>query len=90
MPGGVDESYGIDVARLAGIPNKVISRAKEFLLEMEDHSNSSKALSDKDETQISFSALNHEVVIDRLRKINVDELTDEECREFIEDLMKLI
>lgn len=90
VPGGVDESYGIDVARLAGIPNKVISRAKEFLLEMEDHSNSSKALSDKDETQISFSALNHEVVIDRLRKINVDELTDEECREFIEDLMKLI
>ena len=90
VPGGVDDSYGIDVARLAGIPNKVISRAKDFLLEMEDHSNSDNTLSNKNEAQISFSSLNNEVIADKLRKTNVDELTDEECREFIEDLMKLI
>ena len=90
VPGGVDDSYGIDVARLAGIPNKVISRAKDFLLEMEDHSNSDNTLSNKNDAQISFSSLNNEVIADKLRKTNVDELTDEECREFIEDLMKLI
>ena len=57
---------------------------------MEDHSNSDIALSNKNDAQISFSSLNNEVIADRLRKTNVDELTDEECREFIEDLMKLI
>ncbi|MBI4723211.1 MAG: DNA mismatch repair protein MutS [Candidatus Stahlbacteria bacterium] len=34
-PGGCDESYGIDVARLAGIPQEVINRAKEILDSME-------------------------------------------------------
>ncbi len=33
--GGVDESYGVDVAKLAGLPTKVINRAKELLNEME-------------------------------------------------------
>ncbi len=30
VPGGVDESYGIEVAKLAGLPNKIINRAKSF------------------------------------------------------------
>jgi DNA mismatch repair protein MutS len=36
VPGGADESYGVDVARLAGLPDEVISRAKEILLELEE------------------------------------------------------
>lgn len=31
VPGGADDSYGIEVAKLAGIPQSVISRAKEIL-----------------------------------------------------------
>ena len=33
--GGVDRSYGIEVARLAGIPGEVVSRAKEILKDLE-------------------------------------------------------
>ena len=33
--GGIDQSYGIDVAKLAGLPNKVVERARELLSEME-------------------------------------------------------
>lgn len=36
IPGGADQSYGIDVARLAGVPQPVIDRAKEIAAELED------------------------------------------------------
>lgn len=35
IPGGADQSYGIQVARLAGIPQTVIQRAKEALQNLE-------------------------------------------------------
>src|SRR5699024_8333590 len=35
VPGATDDSYGIEVAKLAGIPNAVISRAREILAELE-------------------------------------------------------
>ena len=39
IPGGADESYGIEVAKLAGIPNKVIDRAREILSHLENNNN---------------------------------------------------
>ena len=33
VPGGTDRSYGVHVARLAGLPKKVVDRAEEFLQE---------------------------------------------------------
>jgi DNA mismatch repair protein MutS len=40
MPGGTDRSYGIEVARLAGLPHEVIERAKEVLQDLEKNDNS--------------------------------------------------
>jgi len=37
IPGGTNRSYGIQVARLAGIPEKVVQRAKKILSRIEDH-----------------------------------------------------
>jgi DNA mismatch repair protein MutS len=37
VPGGADRSYGIHVARLAGLPRDVINRAREILAELERH-----------------------------------------------------
>ena len=36
VPGSADKSYGIQVARLAGLPGEVIDRAKEILLNLEE------------------------------------------------------
>ncbi|MDD4317563.1 MAG: hypothetical protein PHV75_03505, partial [Victivallaceae bacterium] len=36
IPGGTDKSYGIHVAKLAGLPNPVIERAKEILENLEN------------------------------------------------------
>jgi len=38
IPGGADKSYGIQVARLAGLPKEILDRAKEILAHLEDSS----------------------------------------------------
>lgn len=38
VPGGVDKSYGIHVAKLAGLPKSVVHRAQEVLVELEEDS----------------------------------------------------
>lgn len=84
--GGVDESYGIEVAKLAGLPNKVVKRARELLADMENENY--KTVSNND-GQMSFSALNRDILAERIRKTNVAELTDSECRELLEELSLL-
>lgn len=42
VPGGADESYGIEVAKLAGLPKDVISRANEILEALEDFNNTTE------------------------------------------------
>ncbi|MCI5904264.1 MAG: DNA mismatch repair protein MutS [Oscillospiraceae bacterium] len=86
VPGGVDDSYGIEVAKLAGLPNKVLNRAKELLNEMELAKAEEKNRPAKDYGQISFSAMRDDRVLDRLRKTNPDEFTDAEAKAFLKEL----
>ena len=89
VPGGVDDSYGIEVAKLAGIPNKVIVRAKELLQEMEQ-STRKEIIIKKTSDQISFSSIDHEKIVDKLKKTNIDELTPEDAKFFLKDLIDMI
>src|SRR5437868_2995731 len=43
IPGGADKSYGIQVARLAGLPKQVLDRAKDILAHLENPNGSSSA-----------------------------------------------
>lgn len=89
--GGVDESYGVDVAKLAGLPSKVVSRARELLEEME-RSRTAENSAEKADTsgQISFGEVSREAALDMLEKTNIDELTDAECRELLRDMLDII
>ena len=86
--GGVDESYGIEVAKLAGLPEKVVKRARELLAEMENENSNIKA-HNEDDGQMTFGNVSRDVLADTLVKTNVDELTDSECRELLKELTKL-
>ncbi|MFC1897857.1 DNA mismatch repair protein MutS [Chloroflexota bacterium] len=44
VPGGVDKSYGIHVARLAGLPKSVVNRAQEVLEELEEDSSRTRGV----------------------------------------------
>jgi len=82
--GGADRSYGIQVARLAGLPSEVIERAKELLAELEGtHSGGGEGLgrrgkrrpaSEPPPDQLSLFAPEHPVV-SRLRELEVERLT---------------
>lgn len=88
VEGGADESYGIEVAKLAGIPSKVINRAKEILSELEENKEYAPVRSDDD--QLSFSAISHENIIEKIKKTNVDELTPDDAKYFLGELVKML
>lgn len=89
--GGVDESYGIDVAKLAGLPSKVVSRARELLEEMErNRSSENNPVSVSEPEQISFGSFQREQALEMLERTNIDELTDSECRELLRDMLSSI
>ncbi|MDE6745702.1 MAG: DNA mismatch repair protein MutS, partial [Oscillospiraceae bacterium] len=88
VPGGVDDSYGIDVAKLAGLPNRVLNRAKQLLAEMETEKSLQRQ--EKSLDQISFGTIGSDRIIDKLRKTNVDELTDEDAKYFLKELCDML
>jgi len=89
--GGVDESYGVDVAKLAGLPAKVINRARELLAEMEENHNTHIAdTSGNPSGQMAFDSINRETALSMLEKTNINELTDSECRMLLNDVLELI
>ncbi|MCD7846867.1 MAG: DNA mismatch repair protein MutS [Oscillospiraceae bacterium] len=85
--GGVDESYGLEVAKLAGLPESILRRSREILKELEVKP---VAESPKEDDQVSFEGINEKAVLNMLRKTNIDELSDKELRELISDIVRYI
>ena len=76
--GGADDSYGIEVAKLAGIPDEVIRRAKSVLktLEMKTPQTGQAAAQEKaPEDQMSLVDRQGDELIDRLKRLDIDTLT---------------
>lgn len=86
--GGADESYGIEVAKLAGLPAKLVNRAKNILGTLETKLPIKEQGGESG--QISFESMDENAAINRLRKTNIDELSDSELRELITDVVKSI
>ncbi|MBE6837632.1 MAG: DNA mismatch repair protein MutS [Ruminococcus sp.] len=89
VSGGVDESYGIEVAKLAGLPQKVISRAKELLEQMEIE-NKTASNKNYDDNQLNFENISQTIAIEKLKKTNIDEMNDTELREFMKEVLKYL
>lgn len=95
VDGGADRSYGIQVARLAGLPDGIVSRARELLSELEGtHSASGEGLgrhgahrpkSEAPPDQLSMFMVEHPTVA-RLRAIDPDELSPREALQLIYEL----
>lgn len=95
--GAADNSYGIEVAKMAGLPQQVISRAKEILAELESREelpetankaavkNKVKAIKPKTpDLQISLFEIGDTKLKDALQKLDLNKLTP------IEAMMKLV
>jgi DNA mismatch repair protein MutS len=96
--GGADRSYGIQVARLAGLPADVIARARELLTELEGtHSGGGEGLgrfgehrpaSEPPPDQLSFFAVAESPVVKRLRAVDPDTMTPREALDLLFELRK--
>ena len=82
-------SYGIEVAKLAGVPDKVISRAKVILDQLETEGVPLPAVSAAPEDgQFSLGDLGAQSVADRLRAVDVDTLTPIEAMNLLYEMKK--
>jgi DNA mismatch repair protein MutS len=88
--GGTDDSFGLEVAKLAGLPQSVINRAKRHLSGMEGERRVSPSGAEKGDAQISFASMNADAVARRLLKTNPDELSGEDCKHLLAELAKML
>ena len=86
VPGGADQSYGIEVAGLAGLPPKVIRRAREILAELEANQPVARAPSPREQDQVSLAALGEEEVLRTLRATPVETLTPLQALNLLNEL----
>ncbi len=88
IPGGADRSYGIEVAKLAGLPEAVLSRARKILRQLEQEAGHPAAPALQQQEQVSFAAVAEGEVIDRLRRAQVDSLSPLEALQLLYELKK--
>jgi len=75
IPGGADRSYGIEVAKLAGLPKQVVDNARIILEELEQQAGKPQRPMISEDDQVSLEALGESAVIDALRRTQVDTLS---------------
>jgi DNA mismatch repair protein MutS len=99
VPGGTNRSYGIQVARLAGIPDNVIARARRILTDIEnsDHTLTGKADTRKSDKQQPGSPVQLELfkghdhaIADELATIDISQMTPMEALNYLHALKKKI
>ena len=92
--GGADESYGIEVAKLAGVPNKVVKRAKQILAELKKQApvlqtGTSAKEQEEEPQQMMLTPPGETEALERLRTIDVNTLTPIECMNELFALVKM-
>lgn len=77
VPGGADRSYGIQVAKLAGLPDELIIKAKEILHSLENNQNSVNKLSKEEKQDYSKSKSQQQIlpILEELMNIDLLNLT---------------
>lgn len=91
IPGAADESYGVEVAKLAGLPDSVIERAKKILAELESGQTKPKRKFKKQEEESQLSFVTEETPVEkRLKSIDINTLTPMESMNILFELVKLV
>jgi len=95
-PGAADRSYGIEVAKLAGLPNEVIERAREVLAEHESAEQrvteqlASDNLHPRPPAQLTIFTPLSQPVLEKLREVDLNRLTPLEALNLLAELKKQV
>ena len=92
VPGATDDSYGIEVAKLAGLPGTVVARAREILAELEAEGGAVRpaVAAAQPADQISMLDLSSQQVCQALEAIHVETLTPIEAMNELYKLKKML
>ena len=94
VPGGADESYGVEVAKLAGLPDSIIERAKEILLELNNAApkehQTAPAPAPEESMQLSLMPDSSGMIEKKLRAVDVNTLTPIEAMNILYELKGMI
>lgn len=92
IPGAADESYGVEVAKLAGLPESVISRAKKILEELESNQPKNEFIEKQEtEEQHQLTLVPEETAVTkRLKSIDINTVTPMEAMNILFELIKIM
>ena len=91
VPGATDDSFGVEVAKLAGLPNSVVSRARQILEELESQDGKPvRIVTAEPEEQVSMLDLTSQQVCAALEAISVETLTPIEAMNELYKLKKML
>ena len=90
VPGAADRSYGVEVAKLAGLPDKVVVRARTLLKELEAGAAQAKPAEAPQDDQVSMMDLDAVNLRARLEKITVETLTPIEAMNVLYELKMML
>ncbi len=93
VPGGTDDSYGIEVAKLAGVPAEVTKRAKQVLSETEAKNPKErkiKTIETRDDLNISFDSVAADEIREKLKNTDLTLMNPLEAFDFLRELKKLV
>ena len=94
LRGSADDSFGIEVAKLAGVPNDVIRRARQVLASLEAKSDAiiapapAEGKESDEPIAVTFSELSADELREKLRSLDVDSLSPREALDVLYDLKK--
>ncbi|MBR6903107.1 MAG: DNA mismatch repair protein MutS [Clostridia bacterium] len=86
VPGGADDSYGIEVAKLGGIPEAVIKRAKQILKSTLENGVVTYKVVREENSQMSFEGAYANDILKELKALDVNTLTPIEAMSTLFDL----
>ena len=87
MPGGTNKSFGVEVAKLAGLPPEVIKRAKEIQKLLDKISVSTQAKQEKEGDDIFDIAKKNEIE-ETLKKIDIETLSPIQAFSLLQELIQ--
>ena len=90
VPGAADESYGVEVANLAGLPGSVIIRARQLLQELEAGAAPAQPVEKPEADQVSMLDMSGQAVCRELQKVAVETLTPIEAMNLLFRLKQML
>ena len=88
--GCADDSYGIEVASLAGVPARIIDRAKRYLKELETAGAALGVAPPEDDGQVSLADVEETALREALRRLDVNSITPLEALGLLNDWKKKV